>query len=1099
MEIKEWLGNDNQVGYDIWTKKYQYNNENFEQWLERVSGGDHEVMRLIREKKFLFGGRVLAGRGVDVKQSYSNCYVCKAPEDNIESIFETCTQMARTYSYGGGCGVDISKLRPNGAKVNNAAKTSSGACSFMDLLSTVTGTICQAGRRGALMISISSEHPDIEEFTHIKSNLERVQKANISIRFSDLFLRAVEENETYTLQFKNDKCEVTKDINARDFFREFARMNWDYAEPGCLFWDKIEHYHFLDHEPEFKYGGTNPCVTGDTKILTDNGYIEIQSLVGKKVNIWNGYNWSIVEPKVTAENQKIVKLVFSDGCELKCTPYHKFILADGTRVEAKDLTNDMKIIKHEMPLINGFKELDHAYTQGFFSGDGYIHTSTNKTYIKLYGNKRNIKLDYIGHKLTLENDKCDQYRVCVDVKDKSFVPDASYSLKSRLDWLAGIIDSDGSCTKDGNISISSINHSFLMDIKFMLNTLGINPVLMKMKDERYDYLPDGKGGQKLYHCQSSYRIVISASDVQKLNAIGFETQRVEHDYIPNRNAKRYIHLVSKEDIREIEEKVYCFNEQYNHSGIFNGIITAQCAEEPLPTFGACNLGSINLSEYVTMDFSINGTEHNSFDIETFAKDVRTCVMALNDVLVEGIERHPLKEQQDTVAELRQIGLGIMGLGDMLVKLHIRYGSPKAIAICNKIAHIMINEAVKASVDYRLQQQRNLRIHDPHIFWSEKTFRASNFVKGTLDNETIEYVCDNGGMFNSQLLTCAPTGSLSTMLRISGGIEPFFSFTYSRKTQSLHGEDVYYTVYTPIVQEYMDKHNLKEESELPDFFVKAHDIPWKERVEMQSIWQHYIDASISSTVNLPNEATVDDVIELYLYAWKKGLKGITIYRDGCARIPVLTEKPKKESETKVTINIDSEKGLSVENNQLKRGDVITKHELFGLKRTIQSGCGSLHCAAYFDRNTGEFVELFLGKGSKGGCLSTLNGLARMVSLSARGGVPLEKIIDQLKSANACPSYAVRTAVHKDTSIGSCCPSAIANALIDMTNEMKMYLKSQKEYNIKDIKLYTEALPSERVKMEIYGKSDDEKCTECGMPLERTCGCISCPNCGWSKCG
>ena len=783
MEIKEWLGNDNQVGYDIWTKKYQYNNENFEQWLERVSGGDHEVMRLIREKKFLFGGRVLAGRGVNIKQSYSNCYVCNAPEDNIESIFETCTQMARTYSYGGGCGVDISKLRPNGANVNNAAKTSSGACSFMDLLSTVTGTICQAGRRGALMISLHCNHPDIDEFIHIKSDLERVQKANISIRFTDNFLNAVDNNKDFDLHFENQKCDITKTINAREFFKEFSRMNWDYAEPGCLFWDRIEHYNFLDHEPEFKYAGTNPC-----------------------------------------------------------------------------------------------------------------------------------------------------------------------------------------------------------------------------------------------------------------------------------------------------------------------------AEEPLPAGGACNLGSINLSEYVKTDFSINGTEHNSFDIETFAKDVRTCVMALNDVLVEGIPRHPLKEQQDTVANLRQIGLGIMGLGDMLVKLHIRYGSQKAIAICNNIAHVMINVAVKASVDYRLQQQRNLRIHDPHIFWSENTFRASNFVKGTLDNETIEYVCDNGGMFNSQLLTCAPTGSLSTMLRISGGIEPFFSFTYSRKTQSLHGEDVYYTVYTPIVQEYMDKNGLKEETELPDFFVKSHDIPWKERVEMQSIWQKYIDASISSTVNLPNEATVDDVMELYLYAWKKGLKGITIFRDGCARIPVLTEKSKKESETKVIINIDSEKGLSIENNPLKRGDVVKTHDVFGLKRTIQSGCGRIHVAAYFDRNTGEFVELFLGKGSEGGCLSTLNGLARMVSLSARGGVPFDKIIDQLKSANSCPAYAVRTALHKDTSIGSCCPSAIANALIDMTNEMKMYLKSQKEYSITNVKLYTEAIPSERVKMGIYNTSDCmEKCPECGMPMERTCGCISCPNCGWSKCG
>lgn len=789
MEIKEWLGKDNQAGFNIWTNKYQYNGENFEQWLERVSGGDREVMRLIREKKFLFGGRINAGRGVKENCSIANCYVMEPPEDNIESIFETCKKMARTYSYGGGVGVDISNLRPNGAKVNNSAKTSSGAVSFMELLSQVTETIGQCGRRSALLISINCNHPDIDAFTHIKSDLSLVNKANISVRFTNHFMNAVIGDRVYKLHFKNDKCDVNKNINARTFFKEFARMNWEYAEPGCLFWDRIEGYNFLDHEPEFRYSGCNPC-----------------------------------------------------------------------------------------------------------------------------------------------------------------------------------------------------------------------------------------------------------------------------------------------------------------------------CEEPLPKWGACLLGSINLSEYVKTDFSINGMEYTSFDIETFAKDVRTCVMALNDVLIEGIPKHPLKEQQETVAKLRQIGLGIMGIGDMLTKLHIRYGSPESLKLCEKIARKMINSAVIASVDYRLQQPRNLRLHDPHIYWSEKTFRESNFVQATLDTETIEYVCHNGGMFNSQLLTCAPTGSLSTMLGISGGIEPFFAFTYTRKTESLHDKPVYYTMFTPIVQEYMDKHNIKNESQLPDFFVTAHMIPWKERVDMQAVWQKYIDASISSTVNLPNKATVDDVMELYLYAWQKDLKGITIYRDGCARTPVLSEKPKKNSETKVTINLDSEKGITIENNPLKRGDVITKHELFGLKRTIQSGCGSLHCAAYFDRNTGEFVELFLGKGSKGGCLSTLNGLARMVSLSARGGVPLEKIIDQLKSANACPSYAVRTAVHKDTSIGSCCPSAIANALIDMTNEMKTYLKSQKEYNIKDIKLYTEALPSERVKMGIYDKPDDkntvtdnvEKCTKCGMPLEHTCGCISCPNCGWSKC-
>lgn len=259
MEIEEWLGKDNAAGLKCWHKKYQNDGETFEQWLDRVSGGDLKVKRLVREKKFLFGGRVLAGRGLSTKVSYSNCYVIKPPEDNIESIFDCCKQMARTYSYGGGCGVDISNLRPKDSKVNNAAKTSSGACSFMDLLSTVTGTICQAGRRGALMISISSEHPDIEEFIHIKSDLERVQKANISIRMTDDFLEDVEAGRLHTLSFTNDKCNIEKEVDPVAIFDEFARVNWDYAEPGCLFWDTIKKYNFLDHVPEFEFAGVNPC------------------------------------------------------------------------------------------------------------------------------------------------------------------------------------------------------------------------------------------------------------------------------------------------------------------------------------------------------------------------------------------------------------------------------------------------------------------------------------------------------------------------------------------------------------------------------------------------------------------------------------------------------------------------------------------------------------------------------------------------------------------------------------------------------------------------------------------------------------------------
>ena len=147
MDIKQWLGENNQLGIDIWERKYRYNGETFEEWLDRISNGDEELKQLIRDKKFLFGGRILAGRGTEENQCYSNCFVLPAPKDNLESIFDTAKEMARTYSYGGGTGIDISKLRAKGMAVHNSAKETTGAVSFMDLYSMVTGLIGQKNRR----------------------------------------------------------------------------------------------------------------------------------------------------------------------------------------------------------------------------------------------------------------------------------------------------------------------------------------------------------------------------------------------------------------------------------------------------------------------------------------------------------------------------------------------------------------------------------------------------------------------------------------------------------------------------------------------------------------------------------------------------------------------------------------------------------------------------------------------------------------------------------------------------------------------------------------------------------------------------------------
>lgn len=261
MTVEEWLGKDNQLGQDIWHKKYQKNNETFDEWLDRVSNRDPEVRQLIIDKKFLFGGRILSNRGItDSKTTYSNCYVIAPPEDNIESIYESRKKLARTYSYGGGCGLDLSKLAPRGAKINNAANHTTGAVSFMEGYSKVTEEIGAQGRRGALMISLSCDHPDLEEFIDVKTNTNAVTKANISVRVTDDFMRAVENDEPWAMKFTRSETgeTISKTANAKQLFNKLAKNNWNWGEPGILYWDKIKEWNLLSNNPDFEYAGVNP-------------------------------------------------------------------------------------------------------------------------------------------------------------------------------------------------------------------------------------------------------------------------------------------------------------------------------------------------------------------------------------------------------------------------------------------------------------------------------------------------------------------------------------------------------------------------------------------------------------------------------------------------------------------------------------------------------------------------------------------------------------------------------------------------------------------------------------------------------------------------
>lgn len=504
--------------------------------------------------------------------------------------------------------------------------------------------------------------------------------------------------------------------------------------------------------------------------------------------------------------------------------------------------------------------------------------------------------------------------------------------------------------------------------------------------------------------------------------------------------------------------------EYDDSFEYAG--TNPCAEEPLPAGGSCLLSSINLSAFV---------RNKEFNFDDFGETVAHGIIYLNEVLEEGLPLHPLREQRQSVADWRQIGLGIMGLADMLIKMELPYDSEQARHLCERIGLVMADQALYTSAF--------LAGHNGSYDNYKSCVQKSGFLKNNTCESTRE-VIEAYGLRNSQLLTIAPTGTISTMLGISGGIEPIFANSYTRKTESLHGHNEYYKVYTPIVKEYMDEHGIKDEAELPNWFCTSSTISPLNRVLMQGAWQRHIDASISSTVNLPEEATIEDVEEIYLNAWKEGLKGITVFRNGCKRLGILTTDSSQEKE--------EEKGLP-------RGEIIScSDNLIGMKRRLTTGCGSLHCTAWFDPQTGDLMEIYLNKGSTGGCANFMVGLSRMISLACRGGVKIEDIADQLQSTGACPSYASRTATKHDTSKGACCPMAVGNALMEMWKEMKERI--EKGNSIIALADSNSQISTSESRPPFNPETDNgAKCPECGSELIQEGGCVICKSCGWSRCG
>lgn len=242
MTVEDWLGKDNTLGISIWEKKYRHNNESFDEWLDRVSGKNTKIRELIKQKKFLFGGRTLSNRGTK-KGSLNNCYSIGYVPDSLDGIMDVATKIAMTFKAQGGQGLSLSKIRPKGSLINNTFK-SDGIVPFMEIFNTVTESVSQGGsRKGALMMSLDINHPEIETFMTIKSDHQKITKANLSVEIDDSFMKKV----------------IHGDVDANHTFDILCEQACKHAEPGVLFTDRLRNYNLMQYIDSYQIETTNPC------------------------------------------------------------------------------------------------------------------------------------------------------------------------------------------------------------------------------------------------------------------------------------------------------------------------------------------------------------------------------------------------------------------------------------------------------------------------------------------------------------------------------------------------------------------------------------------------------------------------------------------------------------------------------------------------------------------------------------------------------------------------------------------------------------------------------------------------------------------------
>ena len=1092
---------------------------------EAAEAFEHELTHILLHQMAAFNSPVWFNVGFEESPQCSACFILSV-DDTMESILDWNTKEGMIFRGGSGSGINLSNIRGSMEPLAKGG-TASGPVSFMRGADSWAGTIKSGGktRRAAKMVVLDVDHPDIREFIWCKAKEEdkaaalrdagfdmsidgdgfksiQYQNANNSVRVTDEFMRAVEEDGEWRLIARSTGEPVGEPIKARELMREISEAAWRCADPGMQYDTTINRWHTSPNSG--RINASNPCFPADARVHTTLGLLPIGDLVARGEA---GESFRVYTHRATADQggdgvvathpiafmrngvKPIVRLRFANGAELRCTPNHRLWTLNRGYVPAGELSSTDRVLLNDSPtpaedaswalpvkvaaqarsFARGgsatYRDLPDRWSEGLgeltghLIGDGWltdvqtgwvyggedIDDGLDKSHeallSELIGGISRQEMDNGTVQLRAGSEAVRELFLGLGVTsarahDKR-VPTSIFTAPTEIQasFLRGLFGADGCISRveaggkaNRYVGLGSRSNGLLKDVQRLLAGWGIRGRIYRITDSSAsNFAYTRKDGTTVeYASREGFDLRITGTDMARFAAeIGFSCPR-KQGAVENLIDERALYrtkpgttMTVRED--DGQEMVYNLTEPLHHSYIVDGFVVANCSEYMHVDNSACNLASLNLMRFRRPD--------GTLDVESFEHVVDVVLLA-QEIIVSP-SSYPTEEIGVNARAFRQLGLGYANLGAYLMSNGMPYDSDAGRETAAAITALMTGRAYRRSAEVAAalgpyeHYEENRGAHNNVM----RMHREASYVipaAGCADeqllaaarrswDEAVE-LGDRYGYRNAQATVLAPTGTISFLMDCdTTGVEPDFSLvkfkelvgggqmTIVNRTVPLALRTLGYSdQQVEQIEAHLAEHGTivgapgLNEEHLPVFDVAVGEraISHMGHLKMMGAVQPFISGAISKTVNLPEDATVEDIADAYTQAWRLGIKALAIYRDGSKTAQALRTDAQKETVQPEDLDqlVEQAVGRALAEVGPKRKRMPRERQSITHKFSIAGHEGYITAGMYEDGTVGEIFLTDIG--TEGSTLrGMMNAFATAISISLQYGVPLETLVQK----------------------------------------------------------------------------------------------------------